>query len=171
MKGKSLIAENLELAYQTWRKCGQSPVLTIKTLNEEHEFNLSRVTLDAWIKDNGWKERADRAEEIERRAKDPNLSGEEKMISALVSEQQKYETYFETVPIVQRDPQMTYAYTHLITTVQNIRQKTAAHKAEMFTAFMRDLIGWLNLNDPGSVPAIEKNFDDFIAFAKEKYRT
>ena len=34
---------------------------------------------------------------------------------------------------------------------------------------MKDLIEWLGKNDPDSVDAIERNFDDFVAFAKERY--
>lgn len=168
MKGKSLIAENLELAYRTWRACGQSPTETTRALQIKG-FSVSRQTIDEWTQKYNWKERATRAEAEEQRAKDPNLSGEEKMISSLVKQQQRYEEYFETLKVNEIDPQVTYAYTNLITTVQNIRQKTAAYKAELFVDFMRELIGWLAKHDPNSAPAIEKNFEDFIAFAKEKY--
>ncbi len=169
-KGKGLIGDNLELAYQTWRKCGRSPSLTIKTLNEEYGFSVSRPTLDQWKEEGDWGARADRAEAEEQRARDPRLSGEERMVGALVKQQQKYETYFETLTPKEIDTQAIYAYTNLITTIQNIRQKSSAYKAEIFIVFLKELINWLNLNDPPAVQAIQKNFDDFITHAKEKWR-
>lgn len=38
-----------------------------------------------------------------------------------------------------------------------------------FIDFMKDLINYLTKNDPEAVQYIERNFDEFIAFAKEKY--
>lgn len=170
VKGKSLISENLELAYRIWRECGQSPEATVKRLNSEYDFTVSRQTIYEWMEKYNWKERAARAEAEERKAKDPVLSGEERMVAALVSQQQRYEAYFETLAVKEIDTQAVYAYTNLITTIQNIRQKTATHKSELFISFLKELINWLNLNDPASVQAIEKNFDDFIAYAKDKWR-
>lgn len=169
-KGKSLIAENLELAYRVWRECGQSPEQTVKTLGSKHDFPVSRQTLYEWMEKYSWKERAAKAEVIEQQAKDPNLSGEERMIAALVTQQQRYETYFETMTPKEIDSQAIYAFTNLITTIQSIRQKSAAYKTETFIVFWRELINWLNLNDPPAVQAIQKNFDDFVAYAKEKWR-
>jgi len=166
--GKSVDDEIKETAFQLWRKNGRSPDKTVRALNEKGHM-VTRQTIDAWKNDRDWEGRADRADAIEQTARDPKLSGEEKMIAALASQITRYEMYFESMKPSETDTQAVYAYTNLITTIQNIRQKTVAHKAEMFTSFLRDLIGWLNLNDPDSVPGIEKNFDDFIAFAKEKY--
>jgi hypothetical protein len=170
MKGKGLIGDNLELAYKTWLACGQSPTLTIRTLRESHGFSLSRQTLDEWKKEGDWDGRAARAKAVEQKANDPNLSGDERIIAALVKEMGKYEEYFDTLTVNKRDTQVTYAYTSLVTTIQNIRQKTAAYKSDLFIEFMRELISWLQKNDMESVPAIEKNFDEFIQFSKEKYK-
>ena len=42
-------------------------------------------------------------------------------------------------------------------------------KGEFFIDCMKELISFLSKNDPEAVPVLEKNFDDFIAHAKEKY--
>jgi hypothetical protein len=168
--GRSLDDEIKEAAFHIWRKCGQSPDRTVKALREKGHM-VTRQTIDAWKNERKWVVRAAEADAVEHQAKDANLTSEERLIAVLVSEQEKYEQYFKTLTIHNRDHQAVYACASLASTIQNIRQKSATYKAETFTAFMRDLIGWLNLNDPESVPAIEKNFDDFIAFAKEKYRT
>ncbi len=176
MKGKSLIAENLELAFQTWRASGQSVGQTIRTLKTEHDFAVSRPTLYEWIEKYHWKERAAMAEAEERQAKDANLSGEEKMLAALVTQKERYEKYFANLGYDKNgrpeiDTQATYAYNNLIASLVSIRQRTGEYKAELFLDFMKDLIGYLNKNDPDAVPAIERNFDEFITYAKEKYRS
>ena len=43
-------------------------------------------------------------------------------------------------------------------------------QGDAFVDFMRDLIDWLSRNDPDTVAAIEKNFDEFVKWAKEKYQ-
>lgn len=168
--GRSVDDEIKEKAFQLWRRNGRSPEKTAKELNSLGHM-VTRQSIDTWKNERAWEDRAARAEAIEQQAKDPNLSGEEKMIAALVGQKNRYEQYFETLPIGQMDTQAVYAYTNMITTIQNIRQKTAAYKAELFTEFLKDLIGWLQRNDPESVGAIEKNFDDFIVHAKERYKT
>jgi hypothetical protein len=169
MKGKSLISENLELAYRVWRECGQSPEQTVRKLNSEHDFTVSRQTIYEWMEKYNWKERAARAEAVEQQAKDPQLSGEEKLIAALESQKKRYEAFFETLGPLGIDNQATYAYSSLISTIQGIREKTGSYKAGLFVEFLRELITWLARHDPDSVPAIEKNFDDIVAAAKEKY--
>ena len=168
MKGKA-IAENMELAYKTWRECGQNETETARRLMKTG-FKLSRQTVIEWREKYSWKDRAARAEAVEQQATDPQLSSEERAIATLVREQGKYEEYFDTLPITSRDSQMTYAFNSLVTTIQSLRQKTAAYKAELFIDFMKDLVSWLQKNDPENVQAIEKNFDEFIQFAKEKYK-
>jgi hypothetical protein len=166
--GKSVDDEIKETAFQLWRKNGRSPDRVVKELREKGHM-VTRQSIDTWKNERGWEDRAARAEALEQTAKDPQLSGEEKMIAALIGQKDRYEKYFETLPIGQMDTQAVYAYTNMITTIQNIRQKTASYKAELFVDFMKDLIIVLAKNDPESVPAIEKNFDEFILFAKDRY--
>ncbi len=169
--GKSIDEEIKETAFQLWRKNGQSPTKTVRALQDLGHM-VTRQTIDEWMNDpdRDWTGRAARADAVEQKAKDPQLSGEEKLIASLVKEQEKYEQYFETLTLKERDHQAVYAFTNLVASIQNIRQKTAAYKAETFIVFLKELINWLNLNDPPSVQAIQKNFDDFIAHAKEKWR-
>jgi len=167
--GKSVDDEIKEKAFQLWRKCGRSPDRVVKELREQGHM-VTRQSIDTWKNAGAWEDRAARAEALEQTAKDPQLSGEEKMIAALIGQKNRYEQYFETLPIGQMDTQAVYAYTNMITTIQNIRQKTASYKAELFTDFLKDLIGWLQQNDPAAVAAIEKNFDDYVAHAKDKWR-
>jgi hypothetical protein len=123
MKGKSLISENLELAYRIWRECGQSPEATVKKLNSEHDYTVSRQTIYEWMEKYNWKERAAAAEAVEQKAKDPQLSGTEKMLTSLVSSQQRYEKYFESLGVLGIDNQAQYAYNNTMETIVSIRKK------------------------------------------------
>jgi hypothetical protein len=48
-------------------------------------------------------------------------------------------------------------------------QEEAVPNPEVFLGFMRDMVTFLKDRDPEALTALEKNFDEFIAFAKEKY--
>lgn len=167
--GRSVDDEIKEKAFQTWRKNGRSPERTVKELRDQGHM-VTRQSIDTWKNERDWEGRAAKADAVEQEAKDPELTGEERMVAALAKQAKRYEEYFETLTPKEMDSQAVYAYTNLISTLQAIRQKTGAYKAELFIDYMKDLIGWLSKNDPESVPAIERNFDEFILFAKDKYK-
>lgn len=48
-------------------------------------------------------------------------------------------------------------------------QEEAPPNPEIFLGFMRDMVTFLKDKDPEALTALEKNFDEFITFAKEKY--
>jgi hypothetical protein len=48
-------------------------------------------------------------------------------------------------------------------------QEEAAPNPEVFLGFMRDMVIFLKDRDPEALTALEKNFDEFISFAKQKY--
>ncbi len=170
MAGKgSYIAENRELAFKTWRECGENIELTIRTLKDKHALPVTKPTLYAWMEKFGWKERATRAQVEEQHAQDAVVSSEGKILTDLERQRQKYERYFDSLGERAVDPNATYAYNSLTKTIVDIKTKTAAYKATLFLDFYRDLIEWLSKNDPDSLGIFERNFDDFIAYAKEKY--
>lgn len=170
MAGKSYMAENRELAYRRWRECGQNCEATLRTLKDTDGLPVTKPTLYEWIEKYNWKERAARAEAEEQRVKDAVVISDEAMIIADLEKQKgKYERFFETLADCSMDNQAMYAYTNLVKTIVDIKARIAAYKADLFVGFLRDLIEWLSKNDPGAVSVIEQNFDDFMAFAKEKY--
>lgn len=171
MAGKSYIAENRELAFRTWREQGQNVERTIKALKQDHGIPVTKPTLYDWMEKFNWKERATRAEVEERKINDVVTSDEAKILADLEKQRQKYERYFDSLGDAAIDPQATYAYNSLAKTISDIRTKTGAMKTTFFLDFWKDLIDWLSRNDPGAVPVIEQNFDDFMSYAREKYET
>jgi len=169
MAGKSYLAENRELAYRTWRECGQNIELALRTLKEKHGLSITKPTIYGWIDKFNWKDRAARAETEERKANDVVVSDEARMVLDLEKQKGKYERYFDSLGEAATDTQAMYAYTNLVKTIIDVKTRIGAYRASLFLEFLRDMIDWLSKHDPEAVPILERNFDDFIAFAREKY--
>jgi hypothetical protein len=129
VKGKSLIAENLELAYQTWRECGQNDTETARRL-EAKGFKLSRQTVIEWKEKYNWLERSARVEAEDQRARSATDNLQTKLLTSLVIQQQRYDAYFTTIaPRI--DTYAITAYTALVKTIAEIdRKKMIAKTAE-----------------------------------------
>lgn len=168
-RGKA-IRENVELAFDIYCDQGGNKERTLVEL-EKRGLSLTKKTLYRWIKRYRFEERRLEVDAERQRLQDSQMSFEEKMLKALTDQKEKYETYFTSSaePGKPPDTQAMHAYTNLVKTIHEIRTRTGVFKASLFLEFMRDLIDWLSRNDPKAVPAIEKNFDDFISHAKEKY--
>jgi hypothetical protein len=167
---KSYLAENKELAYRLWRASNQNVEQTLRELRKHPEgFPLSKPTLYTWMDEGAWKERATRADAEEQKANDATASAEGRALLSLESVQQHYEEYFKTLGKARVDNQAMFAYTGVIKSIFDIKMKASAHKATLFLEFMRDLVQFLSKHDPDSVGVIEKNFDEFASWAKEKY--
>lgn len=169
MANKSYMAETREAAYEAFWKCGQNYELTVKELKKQ-DYTISKPTLYEWCKKYNWLERIARAEAQRQEAKDAMRSFEDTMFADMVKQKTAYETYLETLGAAKVDVNAMNGYINLCKTITDVRTKTGAYKASLFLEFMKDLIGWLSKNDPESVAAIERNFDDFVNHAKEQYQ-
>jgi hypothetical protein len=166
MKGKSLIAENRELSFKVYCQSGGNVELTLREL-EKRGLKLSKPTFYAWLEKYNFVERMRKIDSERQQAQDAEETFEESMMKALLDQKKAYEKYF--LVITTPDHQAQYAYTGIIKAVLDIRSKMGSFKAALFLDFMKDLITYLSKNDSEAVPAIERNFDDFVQFAKEKY--
>jgi hypothetical protein len=75
---------------------------------------------------------------------------------------------------------MMYAYTNVTDSICRIladmrkrddalRTVQRLDRPQLFLDFMRDLVVFLKDRDPNGLEALEKNFDPFITFAKQRY--
>lgn len=167
MKGKSLIAENRESACKKYCDCGGNVELTLRELKKEG-LSLSKPTFYNWMEKFNFEERRKKIDIEMQKVNDLNLSFEDSMLKSLLDRKTAYEAYFEK-SAEPTDHQAQYAYAGIIKTILDIKVRMGEFKSSLFIDFMKDLIGWLSKNDSEAVIAIEKNFDDFISFAKEKY--
>jgi hypothetical protein len=174
MAGKSYITETRELAYRTWRECGQNIELTIKTMKERQNIPITKPTIYAWKEKFNWEERAARAETEEQRVKDVILSDESKILADLEKQRQKYERYFDSMGDTAIDPQATYAYNSLAKTITDIKARSmgtsvAVDKPALFMESMEFIAGYLKGKDPEGLKVLAHNFDGIIEAFKEKH--
>lgn len=168
MARRSYMAETREEAYRAWRQCGQNVELTLRECAKQG-LTITKPTLYDWKTKYNWHDRAARTEAQEQKANNAVANGAGSAILDLEKLKSRYETYFDTLGAGAVDNQAMFAYTGIIKSITDLQQKTGAARAAFFLDFMRDLIDWLAKNDPESVGAIERNFDEFVRFAKEKY--
>lgn len=74
------------------------------------------------------------------------------------------------------DPQAVYKLAALQRTIdaeekgdQSEESNQKIDRPQVFLDFMRDLVVFLKDRDPAGLEALEKNFDEFVTFAKQKY--
>ena len=117
-------AETKELSYKVWREHGQNLSETERVLNGELGYVISRQSLHAWKAEYDWENRAARAEaETKRLEKD---STGDSLLSFSIKQKQKYEAYFESLPVGKIDNNAVYAYNSILKTILDIREKADA---------------------------------------------
>lgn len=167
MKGKSADLEFREKAFQAYRECGGNIEGSIKKL-KAWGHSASKPTFYALIEKFNFKERLATVDVKTREAKDAALTTEERLLTDLMRQKDKYERYFESIGTA-IDNQAQYAYTSLVTTIVSIKAKLGADRQAMALQFLKDTVLFLQKEDPDAVPVIEKNLDAFAAFMKERY--
>jgi len=166
VKGKSFIAENRELAFRIYCEQGGNVEATLRAMDKAG-LKLSKPSFNEWREKFNFEDRRVKVDAERQKTKDCQISFEDQMMNALIKQKDKYEAYFETLSVP--DHQAQYAYAGVIKTIFEIRTKTASFKTSLFIDFMKDLVNFYSKNDPEVVPLLERNFDDFMAFAREKY--
>ena len=155
-----------EIAFKTWRKCGQNFEETLRELGKLGYQGITRQTLYAWRDKYQWGERAARADAQEQKIKDTDLAPEERAVLDLVKQKEKYERYFESLPPNQVDHQATYAYTALVKTIKDIQSKGAGDRASLYIEFMGELVDYLMENDKELAMAFDPHIEKFTARIK-----
>ena len=122
MKGKSFIAENRELAFKRYCENGGNIEGTLRVL-EKDGLKLSKPTFYEWLKKYNFEERRLKVDIERQKARDSQISFEEKMLNDLVRQKDKYEKYFDANDGL--DNQATYAYTGIIKTIIDVKKKLA----------------------------------------------
>lgn len=167
-KGKSADLELRELAFQLYYESGGNKELTLRKLQEKG-YSISKPTLYDWIEKYNFDERMARLDHKAKTAKDAAaLSIEDQLLTELLKQKEKYEAYFESLGH-KVDNQAVYAYSHLLNTILDIKTKIGAFKSSLFLDFMKDFVSYLSKEDIEAVNYIERNFDGFVSFAREKY--
>jgi hypothetical protein len=160
--------EARELAYNTWRDCGQNLSETERRLSRDHGLPVSRQTLTDWCTKYDWKERAARVE-IEA-SRQQTGTDDQTFLAALLAQKERYEKYFESLALGQVDNQATFAYSRLLKSLVEIRQGMAAidskepdiDRPKLFMEDLKFVAESLREVDPEGLKVFARNFDAVV---------
>jgi len=166
-----------EYSFEVIDHCEALYVVEGKTYDEiAKSSGVSIAQIQRWAEKYEWrKKKEERKSETLKAQADARSPVREKILLDLKKQKERYDKYFESLGENEVNTQATYAHTTLCKTISDI-QKDLDSKTEqkidrpqVFLDFMRDLVSFLKDKDPEALTALEKNFDEFIQFAKTKY--
>jgi hypothetical protein len=120
-----------EEAYCAWRSCAGSAGKTVRALKEKG-IGVDAKSVCRWRDKYGWNERA-RREDVEEKIRGgtPEQDDAARLIADLEAKKARYDRFFEGLGENGIDVRATYAYTALVKTIADIRQK-AARKPDLY---------------------------------------
>jgi hypothetical protein len=161
--------ETRELAYQTWRECGQNLSETHRKMNGELGYVISRQSLHEWKTRYDWEGRAARAEAEEKHLAE--ATSDEALLVVLLKQKKKYEEYFDSLELGKIDNQAVYGYNSILKTIVDIRPKGEAAEIDRAKIFLENL-KWiaqaLQDIDPEGFKVLARNFDHLTVKFKEE---
>ncbi len=183
MQSKSQSAKK-EYSFEIVDRCEGLYVNEEKTLEEiSKKTEVPVVTLQRWGEKYEWRKKKDefRARVLKAQEESRALIREEILLQDLVHQRDLMKKFFEDKEAIEKgDTQMMYAYTNVTDAIckiladmrkrdESLRGAQKIDRPQVFLEFMRDLVSFLKDHDPDGLTALEKNFDEFITFAKQKY--
>lgn len=166
-------AKSRELAYTTWRQCGQHITETARVLKRDHNYDISRQSLHSWKEKYDWEARAARAETEEK--KRAEATSDDALLTVQLKQKKRYEDRFENLPLGEVDNQATYAYNHILKTILDIRERISGDneididRPKIFLEDMEFIAETLREIDPAGLKVFAGNFDLIIKRFKEQH--
>ena len=117
-----------EIAYKIWRDNGQHIVNTVKILNRDHDYEITRQSLAKWRDEYEWEGRAARAEAAEKDRAD--AISDSSILDSLIEQRGRYEVYFKTLPPGKVDNAAIWPYNSVLKTIIDIKDKIEAKRKE-----------------------------------------
>ena len=173
-----------EYSFEVVDKCEGFYVNDGKTLDEvARESGVSIQQLQRWLTKYEWRQKKEAFSKRRMKAQEETraLIREEILLQDLVHQKDLLKSYFDGREILEKgDIQAMYAYTNVTDSIckllADMRKREDAlrgtqkiDRPQVFLDFMRDLVSFLKDRDPAGLEALEKNFDEFVVFAKDKY--
>jgi transposase-like protein len=174
-----------EYSFEIVDRCEGLYVNGGKTLDEiAKSSGVSVSQVERWAKKYEWRKKRDDLKARSMKAQDEvrALMREEILLEDLVHQRDLMKKYFADKEVMEKaDTQMMYAYTNVTDSIckmladmrkrdEALRTVQRVDRPQLFLDFMRDLVLFLKDRDPTALTGVEKNFDEFIQFAKEKYK-
>lgn len=166
-----------EYSFEIVDHCETLYVVEGKTYDEiANSSGVSIAQVQRWADKYEWrKKKEERKSETLKAQAEIRSPVREKILLDLRKQKNRYDKFFETLPEGEVNTQATYAHTTLCKTISDIQKDLdskmvqSIDRPQIFLDFMRDLVSFLKDKDPDALGGLEKNFDEFIEFAKTKY--
>lgn len=173
-----------EYSFEVVDRCESLYVNEGKTLDEIAESTgVSVAQVQRWAAKYEWKIKKEEFRIRVTRAKEETraLILEEILLQDMVHQKDLLKKYFEDRETIEKgDIQAMYAYTNVTDSICKIladmrkrddalRTVQKVDRPQAFLEFMRDLVIFLKDRDPVGLETLEKDFDPFVEWAKQKY--
>ncbi len=147
------------------------------------ETGVSIAQIQRWAKKYEWrKKREDFTKRLSKAQEETRaLVREEILLQDLTHQRDLLKKFFEGKEVMEKgDIQAMYAYTNVTDSIckiladmrkrdESLRVAQKIDRPQIFLDFMRDLVSYLKEHDPEALTTLEKNFDEFVGWAKGKY--
>ncbi len=194
----SNVEKSREYSFETVDRCEGLYVNEGKTLEEISRLSkdwipvstgmtegkgVSLPQIQRWAKKYEWKKKREDFRQRMMKAQEETraIIREEILLQDLTHQRDLLKNYFEGLVVMEKgDIQAMYAYTNVTDSIckiladmrkrdESLRSAQKIDRPQIFLDFMRDLVSYLKEHDPAALEALEKNFDEFIGWAKGKY--
>ena len=177
------MASRREYSFEIVDRCEALYINEEKTFEEITKvIGVSIAQVQRWAKKYEWKKKKEEFRNRVSKAQEETraLVREEVLLQDLVNQKNLMDKYFKDREYDKADSNTVSNYINIVNNVskllqdirkrdENLRNMQKVDRPQVFLDFMRDLVSFLKDHDPEALTALEKNFDEFIAFAKEKY--
>jgi hypothetical protein len=177
------MARNREYSFEIVDQCEGLYVQEDKTQDEISKGKgVSIAQVQRWHKKYEWKKKREEYRQRVMKAQEETraIVREEVLLQDLVNQKVMMDDYFKGRVYDKGDSNTVGNYINIINNISKLladmrkRDETLhglqkVDRPQLFLDFMRDIVSFLKEHDPVALSALEKNFDEFINFAKEKY--
>jgi hypothetical protein len=120
--------ETKELAYKVWCECEQNLSECHRRMNGHEGYVITRQSLYEWMEKYDWQGRATRLEADQALMVD--ATSDDSILTPLLRQKTRYESYFDSLAIGAVDNQAVYGYNAILKTILEIREKMEDRKRE-----------------------------------------
>jgi transposase-like protein len=177
-------AKAREYSFEVVDRCEDLYVQEERTFEDiAKETGVSAVQVQRWASKYEWKDKKKefKARLFKAQEESRAIMREEILLQDLTHQRDLLKSYFDNRKILDKgDIQAMYAYTNVTDSIckiladmrkrdEALRGTQKIDRPQVFVDFLKDLVAWLKEHDAEALVALEKNFDEFITFAKQKY--
>jgi hypothetical protein len=142
----SIIAENIETAFESYRVCGGNISEAVKRI-KKNGLKVSATTLTDWAKRYGWKERMERGDSqtvaLQRFINDPQKT----LLSELLTQAEAYKKFLSSGH--GHDPQTVYAWLSCLRLAWQVMKKIPETETKLSAEGWQEMVDNIMLSEYG----------------------